>query len=643
MSDLNASPVTADQPAAPSDGQFAPHWSTEAPRGGKTVLNRIIKEGATVPLFLGQTFIQSLRDLGYNHPTSAVCEHVDNAIQWGATEIRVYFHQTNERKSSKRGRPRAGSIDVLVWDNASGMAPHVLRASMSFGGSMCYDNRTSIGRYGVGMKTAALSMGPSLDVYSWQERGAIYNMMLDVKDIGNDKSNLVELPEPTMVDRLPEDICNILTSPMSYPKNADDQELFETDVERLPERLGRSGTVVFIPSCDRLTSKTAQPLVDHATKEMARVYRRYLDRGLRLFVNNRRVEAFDPTYWMENARHTRVEGLTEKRSRLYRKWELQIPLEEGSTFQETVTVRLFCLPIAAWNELPRKILKNDLKVFDYKGISFMRRDREVHFGTMSAITGKDHPISSWWRLEIDFPAALDEAFGVAVNKQGVRPKNDVIDLIKKAIKEDLTAVRRSIQQYWSETAAAAKETKAKLSEAERRANDADSLQSTVLPQPNPRTEEEAKALEANLRSLAIGLKREEESDEEAFQRVKNSRFITVFKHDEYWPFYHADFKFGKVILTINTAHPFFQKLYEPLSLLAKRASAINHADDETEAESDLAAGCSEAVVNLQLLLLSLARTQSEMTVNDESGDRQRSFELLRKQWSMNLATQLTSA
>ena len=174
-----------------------------------------------------------------------------------------------------------------------------------------------------------------------------------------------------------------------------------------------------------------------------------------------------PTGWRTHATR-RIEGLTEKRSRLYRKWELSVPVEEGSLNLDTVSRSIFCLPIAAWNQLPPKVLKNDLKVFDLKGISFMRSDREVHFGTMPGITGKDHHISSWSSLEIDFPAELDEAFGVAINKQGVRPKNDVIDLIKKAIREDLTAVRKSIQQYWSETAAASKETKAKLSEAERR-------------------------------------------------------------------------------------------------------------------------------------------------------------------------------
>lgn len=32
-----------------------PAWGDDAPRGGKAVLNRIIKEKATVPLFFGQT------------------------------------------------------------------------------------------------------------------------------------------------------------------------------------------------------------------------------------------------------------------------------------------------------------------------------------------------------------------------------------------------------------------------------------------------------------------------------------------------------------------------------------------------------------------------------------------------------------
>ena len=76
---------------------FTPNWAPDAPRGGRAVLTRILKELATVPLFLAQTFVQSLRDVGYNTTTSALEEHVDNAIEAGATEVRVFFHQTGRR------------------------------------------------------------------------------------------------------------------------------------------------------------------------------------------------------------------------------------------------------------------------------------------------------------------------------------------------------------------------------------------------------------------------------------------------------------------------------------------------------------------------------------------------------------------
>src|SRR5580658_1351284 len=87
-----SSPETLSQPE-PALAELSPQWGNTAPKGGRTVVTRALKDGAKVPLFLGQTLINSLRDLGYNTTTSALCEHVDNALQWGATEVRVYFRQ----------------------------------------------------------------------------------------------------------------------------------------------------------------------------------------------------------------------------------------------------------------------------------------------------------------------------------------------------------------------------------------------------------------------------------------------------------------------------------------------------------------------------------------------------------------------
>src|SRR5205807_8224097 len=140
-SDLNVESTNAEELTLLPEAESAVSWGDSAPKGGKAVLGRILKDGAKVPLFLGQTLVNSLRDMGYNSTTSALCEHVDNAIQWGATEVRVYFHQTGKQPDQR--------IDILVLDNGKGMAPNVLKVAASFGGSMVYDNRAGIGRYGM--------------------------------------------------------------------------------------------------------------------------------------------------------------------------------------------------------------------------------------------------------------------------------------------------------------------------------------------------------------------------------------------------------------------------------------------------------------------------------------------------------------
>lgn len=605
-------------------------WGPDAPKGARAVFSRIIKEGANVPLFVGQTMINALRDLGYNNTTSAICEHVDNSFQWRGQDVRLYFHEKGGKRKDAR------KIDVLVLDNGVGMSPNVLRAVTAFGGSLCYDNRETVGKYGMGMKAAALSMGPTLEIYSWQEPGAIYRMILDTVDLSNKNTNVVQLPEPVLVDSLPPEVREILVQPMGFPKNATEQELLADSDEVLIERLGASGTIIYIPDCDRLTYRTSKTLVDHATKEMARIYRRFLKDGRHLFINNRPVRPFDPTYRMEEATHASIAELEEKRSRLVQSWTIAIPAEEDSPVTRDITVRLFILPIEMWDQLSRKVLKNDLRVFEDTGVSFMRNGREVHMGPLAAITGKMGSKDPWWRLEIDFPAALDEAMGVAVNKQGVRPKAYVIDLIKKQIKEELSNVKSRIEQHWSSRAT--ESAKAKAREAEQRANEAESLQSSLLPEPVMDEE-----YEKQLREMACGLKRNDETDDEVYERVKKSKYITDFKYDEDAPFYRVEYKLRKIILRINTAHPFFEALYKPLAQIAKRSADVRIAgeDGDITLDAELVKSCADAVVTLELMLLSLARTQSEMTWNDPEGTTQRMLDKLRRQWSLNLITQLS--
>ena len=616
-----------------------PTWGEEAPRGGKAVLNRIIKEKSTVPLFFGQTLISSLRDVGYNSTTSALCEHVDNAIQWDATEVRVYFRQTGKIGSLK--------TDVLVLDNGSGMAPNILKFATSFGGSMVFDNRNGIGRYGMGMKTAALSMSPVMDLYSWQEPGAYYNMTLDVEAIGKEKSNLIELPDPTLMDLLPSEVSDILTKPLSFP-NKDEQTHLTHTADDLKDRLGKSGTIVYLPACDRLTSAKARTLCEHAIKEMSRVYRRALAKGTKLYVNNRLVEPFDPTYSMPAARHAKIPEITVKESRVVFSKVIEVKRSENHKDPDSietapVTVRLYALPIEDWGALPLKIRKNDLHLYDDNTISVLRNDREVFVGTIPQIM-KRHSDANWFRIQIDFPGELDEAFGVAANKQGIRMKDYVLQAISGVLDGEIAALREQIKRYQSEQTVIRHGSKPTAGEM--RADEAERRQAKPLTELAPTTPEEQRQLDENLRTLAMMLKREKETDEEAFERVKTSKHIMHYKHDEYWPFYHVDQRFGKIILTINTAHPFYERLYEPLSraalaLDARAAEGAPGIVEDTTAEPQTFKGAQEALVALQLMLLALARAQSSMALQDP--DRKHTFELFRKEWSDTYGTQLGSA
>jgi hypothetical protein len=632
MSETNVQ-QTDNQPS----NDISPDWGGGAPRGGRTVVSRALKDGATVPLFLGQYLIRSLRDLGYNSTTSALCEHVDNSLQWGATEVRVYFRQSGKQPNQR--------IDILVYDNGKGMAPHVLKVAMAFGGSMVYDNRGGIGRYGMGMKAAALNIARSVDVYSWQEQGAFYSMTLDVDKIGQDRNNMIELPDPQMSDELPSEIAGMFTKPFDYPKKgADAQDLVADDTEELNEVLGRSGTIVYLPNCDRLTYSTAKTLADHAIKDMGRIYRRFIEKGVRIYVNNRRVEAFDPTYWMPSARHTRVEGLTETKAALVDSWTVPVPVAEGSKTTTEVRIRMFMLPVQAWAALPRVTLKNALHVYDDHTVSYLRNGREVDIGAEPRLKINKHHTNAWFRVEIEANGDADEAFGVAANKQGVRLQQFAADVLLAhddgRFLRNITDIRKTIRDRQLKVAAA--EQAGQTSDAERHATDTDAVQGVALPAPPVDSPEQLAALEANLRGLAVSLRQEGETDEQAYNRVKESKYLMDFRAQEYAPFYDTEYKFGKLILRVNTLHPFYLKVWQPLRELAKKTIQNGEGEDSEGIGEEVADATRKALLGLQLLLLSLARAQTQMQLAGHHGDHSQQAQLfrnLRKSWSDVLETQ----
>ena len=166
-----------------------------------------------------------------------------------------------------------------------------------------------------------------------------------------------------------------------------------------------------------------------------------------------------------------------------------------------------------------------------------------------------------------------------INKE-FRLKGYVEDVIKETIGGEITAINDELKRV--QGALAASRNPAQPTASEARATHADPMLLNALPAPT--TPEEEAQLEANLRGLASTLQREGETDEQAFERIKNSKYIIEFKHDEYWPFYDVKHRFGRVILTINTAHPFFSQLYDPLRKLGVPSSPEEMEESATPPE-----------------------------------------------------------
>src|SRR6185437_15058752 len=136
--------------------------------------------------------IRAMRDSGYRNTAYALAELIDNSVQAKASLVELICNeemvQVNDRK-----RRRVKSIGVL--DNGTGMTPDLLRHALQFGYGTHLDDRSGIGRFGIGLPNASISQGRRVDVWTWQ-RGPENAMRcyLDVDEI--EAGKLVMIPEP---------------------------------------------------------------------------------------------------------------------------------------------------------------------------------------------------------------------------------------------------------------------------------------------------------------------------------------------------------------------------------------------------------------------------------------------------------------
>jgi hypothetical protein len=305
-----------------------------------------------------------------------MAELVDNSLQAGATDIRIFVKDTN-----------GSGLSVAVLDNGCGMDGAVLGTALRFGGTTRFNDRSGTGRYGMGLPNSSVSRARRVDVYSWRDPGTILHTFLDVDEVAR---GLMRGVPPPRRAALPE-----------WAQSC----------------AGSSGTLVHWTRCDRLEGRRVSTIVRHLHRPLGRMFRYFLWRGIALTINGDAVRPVDPLFLSSE---TPLAGAMPYGDPL----TYRVCCLGQSRRTAKVVVRFVELPVAAWHDLSVDD-KRRHGIVKGAGVSVVRAGREVAYGWYFLGRKRKENYDDWWRCEVSFDPALDEYFGLTHSKQAIFPTPEI--------------------------------------------------------------------------------------------------------------------------------------------------------------------------------------------------------------------------
>lgn len=384
-------------------------------------------------------FLLATRDSGYKTTALAVAELIDNALQAGATTIAVDVTASHDA---------AFPIELRVTDNGAGMDAPTLAGALTFGGSSRFDDRSSLGRYGMGLPNGGLSRARRIEVFSW--RGTdVLSTRLDVDELVAERRRslppVAEVPRPSFV-----------------PSTS-------------------SGTVVRLLRCDRLEYRRPATLAQKLADELGRIYRSYLLRGIDVRVNGTAIPVVDPLFLEVTSAAVAARPFGDV-------LRYQLPAGHG---HGSIEVRFSELPIERLHVLPADE-KRRLGITNAPSVSVLRADREIDRGWYFMGSKRRENYDDWWRCEVRFEPELDELFGITHSKQAITPTRELLDALTPDLEPIARALNSRVRHRFELVKVATP-----LTEAEQQAARADSALPALPRRSDKLSQEVAKLLEVS--------------------------------------------------------------------------------------------------------------------------------------------------
>ena len=380
-----------------------------------------------VKFFEDSNALDSLRSSDFD-ALSAYGEVIDNSIQAEAKNISLIFEKSRTQRTS--------TIDHLAFgDDGQGMDAATIASCLKLGWSSRFNDRTGIGRFGVGMVLGAIHECKRIEVFSKRNEDEKWLWTyIDLDEI--EEGKIEEIP---------------------VPKN-----------KKIPDRYidlvgSQSGTLVLWSKYDR-QKESADKIISDSHQYIGRTFRKFIWSDINIKIDGELVKAHDPLFLNVN----KTQFPNDPVSKEYEPFEFQWPIRDEKIQKKwgemgTVKIRMSLLPEelrpyqGSGGSKESKLRQIDDQ---QQGISILREGREVFFGTIpywsfvkmgksTQNTWSFTEIDRFWGCEISFGAELDTAFEVKNIKRGARPEPDLLKLIKEKITPTRKAANEAVSDYWT--------------------------------------------------------------------------------------------------------------------------------------------------------------------------------------------------
>lgn len=350
--------------------------------------------------------ISGLRDTGYDFNT-AVADIVDNSIAANADTIMIDIEIS-----------ASGDKSVYIGDNGHGMSRSTLYEAMRYGAPKRKDP-SSLGKFGLGLKTASTSICKKLTVISRDSSyGSLEKLCWDLEHI--ERVNKWEM--------------------LQDPIEPSERENWEN-------LCGDIGTLVIWSNCDRMLKErqlirsrkndqsAVKTLRSNLIKFLGTTYHRFIDQSdersqnISIFVNGELVEAWNPFK-------------VDRSEQMLSKEDQKIDFVNEVDLSEvigTARIKAWILPNSLTMSLEER--KHARMTYKNQGFYIYREGRLINQGGWLGIF-RIHGHLIQLRVEFDFGHELDDVFFVDVKKSRIQIDSDLEDVLR----EKLVSIKYEAEQ-----------------------------------------------------------------------------------------------------------------------------------------------------------------------------------------------------